>query len=115
MAMIAAPPAKIAGTAGSGPTFLEEKKKRDRSGTDADSGEQRIIESCATEFLVPASAQPKKREINQDRQCRARFDDEAAETVTDPFGGKARKNLVRAVKNCCYNCVPKPHCHGTGF
>ena len=93
--------------------LLEQKEERDRSCADTDSSEQRVIEPGAAEFLVPASAEPENRQINQDRQGGAGFDYETAETIADPRGGETCKNLVRAVKNCCYNCVPEPRCHGT--
>src|SRR5438132_1110924 len=48
--------------------LLEQKEERDRSCADTDSSEQRVIEPGAAEFLVPASAEPENRQINQDRQ-----------------------------------------------
>ena len=54
---------KNRGHGGKRPTFLEEQKERNCPGPDADSSEQRIIESGAAKLLVPAPGQPKKCEV----------------------------------------------------
>src|SRR5438128_7560643 len=78
--------------------FLKKQEKCDRARADADAGEQRIIKPGQTELLAPTSAKPEKPEINQDRQRGASLDHESAKTLSDPFGGKPGKDLVRAVK-----------------
>ena len=95
-------------------TFLEKQEKRDRAGADANASKQGIIKTSSTEFLIPSSRKPEDRQVNQDRQCRAGFDYETAETFTNAIGSKARKDLVRAVKYGSSDRVPKPGCHKTG-
>ena len=109
--MIATPPAKIAGTEESGSAFLKKKKERDGASADTNAREQRIIESGSAEFLVPPSREPEDRQVNQDRQCGARFDDETAGTFTNAIGSKTREDLMRAVKYGSNDCVPKPGFH----
>ena len=77
--------------------LLKKKKERDRASADAHAREQRIIKSGPTEFLIPSSCEPKNREVDQDRQCCAGFDNETAETFTNAIGSKTRKDLMRAV------------------
>jgi hypothetical protein len=95
-------------------TFLEKQEKRDSAGADANAGQQGIIKTSATEFLIPSSRKPEDRQVDQDRQCRAGFDYETAETFTNALGRKARKDLVSAVKNSGDDRIPKPGCHKTG-
>ena len=92
-------------------TFLEKKEKRDRAGADANAGKQGIIKTSSAEFLIPSSRQPEDRQVDQDRQCRAGFDNEAAKPFANAFGRKTSKDLVRAVKKSGNNRVPKPGCH----
>ena len=94
--------------------FLEKKEKRDRAGANANAGKQRIIKTSSTEFLIPSSRTPEDRQVDQDRQCRAGFDNETAETFTKVIGSKTGKDLVRAVKYGSSDRVPKPGCHKTG-
>jgi hypothetical protein len=94
--------------------FLEKKEERDRAGTDANAGKQRIIKTSATEFLIPASRTPEDRQVDQDRQCRAGFDNETAKTFANAIGRKAGKDLMRAVEYGSNDRVPKPGCHKTG-
>ena len=54
MAIIAAPPAKMARTAESGPP-LKKKKKRNCAGDHANPGQRRVIESGHAEFLIPST------------------------------------------------------------
>ena len=93
-------------------TFLEKKEKRDRAGTDADTGKQLIIKTSSTEFLIPSSRKPEDRQVDQDRQRRAGFDNKTAETFANAVGSKTGKDLVSAVKCGGENCIPKPSCHG---
>jgi hypothetical protein len=94
-------------------TFLEKKEKRDRAGADTDTGKQGIIKTSSAEFLIPSSRKPEDRQVDQDRQCRAGFDNETAETFTNAIGSEARKDLVRAIKYGSSDRVPKPGCHKT--
>jgi len=94
-------------------TFLEEKKKGDRAGADANASKQGITKTSATKFLI-SSCKPENRHVDQDRQCRTRFDNETAKTFTDAIGGKTGKDLVRAVKYRSNDRVPKPSSHKTG-
>ena len=94
-------------------TLLEKKKEGDRAGADADTGQQGIIKTSSTEFLIPSSRKPEDRQVDQDRQCRARFDNKTPETFTNAIGSKAGKDLVRAVKYGSNDRVPKPGCHKT--
>jgi hypothetical protein len=95
-------------------TFLEKKEKRDRAGADADTGQQGIIKTSPTEFLIPSSRKPEDRQVDQDRQCRAGFDNETAKTFANAIGSKTGKDLVRTVKHGSNDRVPKPGCHETG-
>jgi hypothetical protein len=95
-------------------TFLEKKEKRDRAGADADTGQQGIIEASSTEFLIPSSRKPKDRQVDQDRQCRAGFDNKTAETFTNAIGSKTCEDLVCTVKYGSNDRVPKPGCHEPG-
>jgi hypothetical protein len=95
-------------------TFLEKKEKSDRAGADANAGKQGIIKTRSTEFLIRSSYKPEDRQVNQDRQCRASFDNKTAETFTNTIGSKTGKDLVRAVKYGSSDRVPKPGCHKTG-
>jgi hypothetical protein len=95
-------------------TFLEKKEKRDRAGANADTGQQGIIKTSPTEFLIPSSRKPEDRQVDQDRQCRAGFDNETAETFANAIGSKTGKDLVRTVKHGSNDRVPKPGCHETG-
>jgi hypothetical protein len=94
--------------------FLEKQEKRDRAGADANAGKQGISETSFTEFLIPSSREPEDCQVDQDRQCRAGFDNETAETFTNAIGSKTGKDLVRAVKYGSHRRVPKPRCHRTG-
>ena len=94
-----------------GSAFLEKKKKRDRAGADAHSGKHGVIEPGHTELLVPAAPEPKECKIDQDRQCRARFDNEAAKAVADSFRGEPGKNLMGPVKNRGRDGIPEPNGH----
>jgi len=93
--------------------FLEKQEKRDRAGADANAGEQGISETGSTEFLIPSSREPEDCQVDQDRQCRAGFDNETAEAFTNAIGSKTSKDLVGAVKYGSRNRVPKPRCHRT--
>ena len=95
-------------------TFLEKKEKRDRAGANANAGKQGIIKTSSTEFLIPSSRRPEDRQVDQDRQCRAGFDNKTAETFTNAIRSKTGKDLVRAVKHGSNDRVPKPGCHKTG-
>jgi hypothetical protein len=95
-------------------TFLKKKEKGDRAGADANAGKQGIIKASSTEFLIPSSRTPEDRQVDQDRQCRAGFDNKTAETFTNAIGSKTGKDLVRAVKHGSNDRVPKPGCHKTG-
>jgi hypothetical protein len=95
-------------------TFLEKKEKRDRAGTDADTGKQGIIKTSSTEFLIPSSRKPEDRQVDQDRQRRAGFDNKTAETFANAIGSKTGKDLVHTVKHGSNDRVPKPGCHETG-
>jgi hypothetical protein len=95
-------------------TFLEKQEKRDRAGADANTGKQRIIKTSSSEFLIPSSRKPEDRQVDQDRQCRAGFDNETAEAFTNAIGSKPGKDLVRAVKYGSNDRVPEPSCHKTG-
>jgi hypothetical protein len=92
-------------------TFLEKKKKRDRAGADADTGQQGIIKTSSTEFLIPFSRKPEDRQVDEDRQCRASFDNKTAETFADTIGCKPGKDLVRAVKHSSDDRIPEPSRH----
>ena len=92
-------------------TLLEKKKKRDRAGADANTGNQGIIETSSTEFLIPSSREPEDCQVDQDRQCGAGFDNETAQTFTNAIGSKAGKDLMSAVKYGSNDRVPKPGCH----
>ena len=94
-------------------TFLEKKEKRDRAGADADTGKQGIIKTSSTEFLIPSSRKPEDRQVDQDRQCRAGFDNKTAETFANAIGSKTGKDLVHTVKHGSNDRVPKPGCHKT--
>ena len=95
-------------------TFLKKKEKRDRAGADADAGKQGITKTSSTEFLIQSSRKPEDRQVNQDRQCRAGFDNETAEAFANVIRSKTGKDLVRAVKYGSNDCVPKPRCHSKG-
>ena len=109
--MIAAPPARIAGTEESGRPFWEKKKERNCSRSDADSGQRRVIKTFVAEFLVPTSAEPKPDEINQNCQCGDTLNGKSAQAFADVIGSEAGENLMGAVKNSCDDCPPKPGCH----
>jgi hypothetical protein len=96
-------------------TFLKQNEKGDRAGADADAGKQGITKTHSTEFLTPSSCQPENRQVNQNRQCRAGFDNETAETFTNVVGSKTGKDLMRAVEYGSNDRVPKPGCHETGL
>src|SRR5205085_2868888 len=68
--------------------FLKQKKERNCPGSNTDSSENRIVKTGTAEFLIPASAKPKHRQINQNRQGGARFDYEATEPITNSLGGE---------------------------
>jgi len=95
-------------------TFLEKQKKRDRAGADANAGKQGIIKTSYTGFLIPSSRNPKDRQVDEDRQCRAGFNNKTAETFTNAIGSKPGKDLVCTVKYGSNDRVPKPGCHKTG-
>jgi len=95
------------------PAFLKKKKERDRSRADANASKQRIIESRSTEFLIPSSCTPEDQQVNQNGQCRAGFDNETAETLTNAIRSKTGKDLMRAVEYGSNDRVPKPGCHKT--
>src|SRR5438874_8541463 len=63
MAMIAAPPAKIAGTDESWTSFLEKEEECNCACTYTDSGKDGIKNSVCTGLLVPTSRQPEKHEV----------------------------------------------------
>jgi len=94
--------------------LLKKQKKRDRAGADANAGKQRIIKTGSTEFLIPSSAEPENRQINQDRQRGAGFDDKTAETFADALRRKSCKDLMGAIENGGDDCIPEPSCHETG-
>jgi len=75
-------------------TFLEKTEKRDRAGANADAGKQRVIKTSSTQFLIPSSRQPEDRQVDQNRQCRAGFDNETAKPLANAFGRKTSKDLV---------------------
>ena len=110
-AMIAAPPARMAGNGRQRTASLKKQEERDRAGADANAGEQRVIETSSTEFLIPSSGKPENRQIDQDRQCGAGFDNETAETFANAIGSETCKDLVRAVKNSGNDRIPEPGCH----
>jgi hypothetical protein len=43
---------------------------------------------------------PKKGEVKQYRQCPGRFDNESTKTFADSISSQARKNPMRAIKEC---------------
>jgi hypothetical protein len=94
--------------------FLEKKEKRDRAGADANTGKQGITKTSSTEFLIPSSRKPENRQVDQDRQCRAGFDNKTAKTFANAIGSKTGKDLVHTVKHGSNDRVPKPGCHETG-
>jgi len=61
--------------------------------------------------LVPPSAEPKNCEVKQNRQCGARFDNKATESVAYSLGSEARENLMRSVKNGRSDRIPEPARH----
>ena len=105
---------KDGGDGGKGAPFLEKKEKRDRAGADANAGKQRIIKTGSTEFLIPSSAEPENRQINQDRQRGAGFDDKTAETFADALRRKSCKDLMGAIENGGNDRIPEPGCHKRG-
>src|SRR6266568_3982555 len=80
-------------------TFLEKKEKRDRAGADANASKQGITKTSSTKFLAPSSREPEDRQVDQDRQCRAGFDNETTKSFADALGRETCKNLVCAVKH----------------
>jgi hypothetical protein len=90
---------------------LKKKKKCDRASADANASEQRIIKANGTEFLIPSSRKPEDRKVNKDRQCRARFDNETAETFANVLSRKTCENLMSAVKDSGDDRIPEPSCH----
>jgi hypothetical protein len=94
--------------------FLEQQEECNCAGANANAGKQGIIKTSSTEFLIPSSRKPEDRQIDQDRQCRAGFDNETAETFANAIGSKTGKDLVRTVKHGSNDRVPKPGCHETG-
>lgn len=110
IAMIAAPPAKVTGTDEKGPR-AGKQKERDHARTNADAGKCGVIKSLAAELLVPAAGEVKKGEVAKDAQCGNALHDKAAESVADALRREACKNLMRAVKDGCDDCIPKPRCH----
>jgi len=92
-------------------TFLEQQEERDRARADADTGQQRIIKTSSSEFLIPSSRKPEDRQVDQDRQCRASFDHKTAETFANAIGSKAGKDLMRAIKHSSDDRVPEPSRH----
>jgi hypothetical protein len=95
--------------------LLKKEKKRDRASADANTGKHRVTNAGNAEFLTPSSPKPKNRQIDQDRQCGARFDNETAETFANALGRKTCKNLMSAVKNSGKHCIPEPSCHETNL
>src|SRR5438034_787191 len=65
------------------PAFLKKKEKRNRSRAHANARNQRIIKTGSAEFLIPFSAEPENRQINQDRQCSTGFDNESAQAFAN--------------------------------
>ena len=63
-AMIAAPPARMAGTEESGPPLLKKQEERNCSCAYADAGEHGIENPLGTGLLIPSAGQPEKRQIN---------------------------------------------------
>lgn len=90
---------------------LKQQEERNCSCAYADAGEQRVIKTSSTEFLIPSSGKPEDGQVDQNRQCRAGFDNETAETFANAIGSKTCKDLVRAVKKSGNNRIPKPGCH----
>ena len=97
------------------PAFLKKEKERDRASSDANSGNQRVSETGSAEFLSRSSRKPENRQIDQDRQCGAGFDNETAETLADALGRETCKNLVCAVKHGGKDRIPEPSCHETNL
>src|SRR5882724_13164960 len=95
--------------------FLEQQEECNCACANADSGKQRVTKTRHTKFLTRSSPKPKNRQIDQDRQCGAGFDNETAETFTNAFGCKTCEDLVRAVKNSGNDRIPKPSCHETNL
>ena len=94
--------------------LLKKQKKRDRAGADANAGKQRIIKTGSTEFLIPSSAEPENRQINQDRQRGAGFNNKSAQTFADALRRKSCKDLMGAIENGGDDRIPEPSCHKRG-
>ena len=84
---------------------------RNGARADAYAGNERIPKTGTTEFLIPSPTKPQNRQIDQDRQCRAGFNNETAKTFANAIGSKAGKDLMRAVKDGRNNRIPKPRRH----
>ncbi|HSS16851.1 MAG TPA: hypothetical protein VLQ29_07700 [Candidatus Dormibacteraeota bacterium] len=72
---------------------MKKKKESYCASADAISGKQRIIKTNSTEFLTPSSNEPKNRQVDQNRQCRAGFDNETAGTFTNAIGSETGKRF----------------------
>jgi hypothetical protein len=92
-------------------TFLEQQEERDRARADADTGQQRIIKTSSSEFLIPSSRKPEDRQVDQDRQCRASFDHKTSQPFANVIGSKTGKDLMRAIKHSSDDRVPEPSRH----
>ena len=114
-AMIAAPPARMAGTEDSGPPFWKSRKKAIVPAPTQMPVSSGIIETGSTEFLSPSSRKPENRQIDHDRQCGAGFDNETTETLTNALGSETCENLMRAVKHSGDDRIPEPSCHETNL
>ena len=91
IAMIAAPPARIAGTAERGSAFLKQKEKSDCARADADARQHRVKRADAGELLIPPRREPQPGEINQDGNRRRCLDEETAQTIADVISSEPRK------------------------
>ena len=91
--------------------LLKKEKERDRAGTDANPGKQRITKTGSTEFLTPSSPEPENGQIDENRQRGTRFHNKAADPFTDALCRKTSEDLVRAVKHRSNDRIPEPNCH----
>jgi len=62
-------------------------------------------------ILIPAVRYPEECKIDQDRQCRGRFDYKASEAFANVIGRHSGEDLMRAIKHSSNDRVPEPGSH----
>ena len=61
--------------------------------------------------LIPVPRNPQINQVGENRQRRRRFDDESAEAIANPVGGKFGEDLMQPVEDGCADGIPEPGIH----